>query len=238
MGKAASRQPVQARAEVTKTRILDVARRHFAERGFEAANTRDISQEAKVSHAMIRYHFGNKDILWRETVRDMYQSLWAEIGIGDGAKEGMEQLDLYAIADFREFIRRYIYYAARHPEYARIVIGESVRGGERLRWMSEEFIRPVHVRYAGPLRFHMENANLPKAWHISAVVMIAAMCQMPFVLAGEIGELYGVDMSQEAAIEAHIDSVFAFMFQDPSRFRKDWPKLPEWVKANSDTDPQ
>lgn len=236
MGKAASRQPVQARAEATKTRILDVARKHFAERGFESANTRDISQEAKVSHAMIRYHFGNKDTLWREAVRDMYQSLWAEIGIDDSAADNPEKLDLYAITDFREFIRRYIYYAARHPEYARIVIAESVRGGERLRWMSEEFIRPAHARYAGPLRFHMENANLPKAWHVSAVVMIAAICQMPFVLAGEIGELYDIDMSGEAAIEAHIDSVFAFIFHDPSRFRKDWPKLPDWVKTSPDTD--
>lgn len=233
MTKAATRKPVQARAEATKARILDVARKHFAERGFEAANTRDIARDAEASHAMIRYHFGTKDMLWREAVRDMYERLWAEIGM-EGEGEGVaSRLDLYEIADFREFLRRYIYYAARHPEYARIVIAESVRGGERLHWMAEEFIRPAHARYAGPLRFHMEQANLPKAWHISTVIMIAAICQMPFVLAGEIGEIYGVDMSDEAAIEAHIDSVFAFMFRDPSRFRQNWPKLPDWVEHSA-----
>jgi AcrR family transcriptional regulator len=235
MTKAAARKPVQARAEATKSRILDVARKHFAERGFEAANTRDIAREADASHAMIRYHFGNKDTLWREAVRDMYQNLWAEVGMGEDEADADKRLDLYSIEGFREYLRRYIYYAARHPEYARIVIAESVRGGERLRWMSEEFIRPAHKRYADPLRFHMENANLPKIWHISAVVMIAAVCQMPFVLSGEIGEIYGVDMSGGAAIEAHIDSVFALVFRDPSRFRQDWPKLPDWVNSRPES---
>lgn len=219
-----AKKPVQARAEATQARIMQVARRHFAERGFDAANTRDIAKDADSSHAMIRYHFGTKDNLWREAVRDMYENLWREIGISE---EG--GLNLYTMAGFREYIRRYIYYAAKNPEYARIMIGESVRGGERLKWMADEFIRPAHKRYAGPVKALMESADLPKAWHVSILLMVAAICQMPFVLAGEIKEIYDVDMSSQSAIEAHIDSVFALLFRDPSRFRGDWPTLPDWL---------
>lgn len=225
MAGKAVRKPVQARAEVTRSKILEVARTHFAERGFDAANTRDIAGDADVSHAMIRYHFGNKDKLWREAVSDMFHRLRTDLGFENGVPPDLESMDGY-----REFLRRYIYYCARHPEHARIMISESVRGGARLRWMVKEFIRPSHEVYAAPTRHHMENGSIPQAWHPSLIFMITAICQMPFVLAAEARELYGVDMLSNPAIEAHIDSVFAFLFRDPSRVRGDWPQLPDWLR--------
>lgn len=225
MAEGIARKPVQARAEVTRARILDVARHHFADRGFEAANTRDIAGDAEVSHAMIRYHFGNKDTLWREAVGDMFVRLRKDLGFVDGKPPELEGLD-----DYRDFLRRYIYYCARHPEHARIMISESVRGGERLKWMVREYIRPGHEIYAGPTRKHMERGEMPNAWQPSLIFIVTAVCQMPFVLAAEARELYGIDMQSDAAIEAHIDSVFAFLLRDPSRMRADWPALPEWLK--------
>lgn len=224
-GKTA-RKPLQARAEATRARILDVARHHFADRGFEAANTRDIANDADASHAMIRYHFGTKDNLWREAVADMFERLRAELGFENGTPPELDTIDGY-----REFLRRYIYYCAKHPEHARIMISESVRGGERLHWMVENFIQPGHAVYAGPTRKHMEEGRLPNAWHPSLIFMITSICQMPFVLAAEARELYGVDMLSDAAIEAHIDSVFAFLLRDPSRKRADWPKTPDWLNS-------
>lgn len=221
-----ARKPVQARAEATKARILEVARYHFAERGFDAANTRDIANDAEASHAMIRYHFGTKDNLWREAVADMFERLRAELGFQNGAPPEMDTIDGY-----REFLRRYIYYCAKHPEHARIMISESVRGGERLHWMVENFIQPGHAAYAGPTRKHMEEGRLPFAWHPSLIFMITSICQMPFVLAAEARELYGVDMLSAPAIEAHIDSVFAFLLRDPSRKRADWPATPDWLNT-------
>jgi len=228
MKQTRTRKPVQARAEATRARILDVARKHFAECGFDAANTRDIAQAAEVSHAMIRYHFTNKDNLWREAMRDMYERLWNEVGLREE-----NEIDLMTMDGFREFLRRYIHYAARHPEYARIMISESVKGGDRLQWMAEHFIRPAHARYAEPIRHHMQTGDLPKVWPVSIIMIVAAICQMPFVLAGEVEEIYGVDMASEAAIEAHIDSVFAFLFRDPSRVRSDWPAMTKTVTKTS-----
>jgi AcrR family transcriptional regulator len=69
---AGTRRPVQARAEETRARILQKARDAFAEMGFAGASIRDIAREAGVTHSMITYHFGTKDGLWREAVRDMF----------------------------------------------------------------------------------------------------------------------------------------------------------------------
>ena len=61
----------QVRAEETREAILQKAREAFAEHGFAGASIRDIAVEAGTTHSMIRYHFGTKDQLWREAVRDI-----------------------------------------------------------------------------------------------------------------------------------------------------------------------
>ena len=50
-------------AASTKDRLLDVAERLFAERGFPATSLRDITSEARVNVASVNYHFGSKESL-------------------------------------------------------------------------------------------------------------------------------------------------------------------------------
>ncbi|MGL6158869.1 TetR/AcrR family transcriptional regulator [Microbulbifer sp.] len=221
----AIRKPLQERAEATREKILDVARQHFAENGFSGTSLRDIARDCGVSHAMIRYHFATKDNLWREAVRDMFARLRAELGVAEGELASLDTLE-----GLREFLRRYIHYCARHPEHARIMISESVHGGERLQWMAQEFIQPGHAIYAAPIRRHMEKGNLPQAWLPSLMFTVAAICQMPFVLAPEAKEVYGVDMLSEPAVEAHVDSVLSLLLRLEPAGHKRWPALPDWLK--------
>ena len=50
-------------ATETKERILDVAERLFADRGFPATSLRDITAEASVNLGSVNYHFGSKEAL-------------------------------------------------------------------------------------------------------------------------------------------------------------------------------
>ena len=50
-------------ASETKDRILDVAERLFADRGYPATSLRDITAEAGVNLASVNYHFGAKESL-------------------------------------------------------------------------------------------------------------------------------------------------------------------------------
>ena len=52
----------------TKDRILDVAERLFATRGFAATSLRDITSEARVNLAAVNYHFGSKEELLAATM--------------------------------------------------------------------------------------------------------------------------------------------------------------------------
>ncbi|MCS7080966.1 MAG: CerR family C-terminal domain-containing protein [Chloracidobacterium sp.] len=52
-----------------KTRLLTVAERLFAERGFSCTSIRDLATEANVNIAAVNYHFHSKEELYLETLR-------------------------------------------------------------------------------------------------------------------------------------------------------------------------
>ncbi len=53
----------------TKERLLDAAEQLFAERGFEGASLRAVTQAAGTSVSAANYHFGSKQALLRATLR-------------------------------------------------------------------------------------------------------------------------------------------------------------------------
>ncbi|PKP81650.1 MAG: TetR family transcriptional regulator [Alphaproteobacteria bacterium HGW-Alphaproteobacteria-18] len=221
-----ARIPQQARSGESRANILNAARKAFAEKGFEAANIRDIATDAGVTHTLIRYHFGSKEELWKEVVTHMFQRLGEEMREGlKGVKGASPQENL------REFLRTYIRYCARNPEHVRIMIMESVHGGDRIEWMIS-YIRKSHQNQTPFLRRLMKDGDIPEVWLVSLFYSISAICQMPFVLAQSIKGVYGVDILSDEAIEAHTDTVLALLLRDKPKSRKHWPALPAWTSAS------
>lgn len=74
--------------DTTKSKILEVASRLFAEQGLEGTSIREISREADVNLAAINYHFKSKENLYLEVFTRNYQ--WMEEGIAQiGANENL-----------------------------------------------------------------------------------------------------------------------------------------------------
>jgi TetR/AcrR family transcriptional regulator, regulator of cefoperazone and chloramphenicol sensitivity len=59
----------------TRTRILEAAGRVFAEKGFAQATSREICALAKANAAAVNYHFGSKEQLYQEVLREADQRL-------------------------------------------------------------------------------------------------------------------------------------------------------------------
>lgn len=70
------RRPTSDRGEVTRQRLLEVAIRIFAARGFDGARTRDIAEAAKTNLVSIAYYFGNKQGLYHAVARHV-ATRWA-----------------------------------------------------------------------------------------------------------------------------------------------------------------
>src|SRR5262245_46563486 len=60
-------------AEQTRAAVIDAAERLFADRGFAATSTRDISAASGVSHPLIHHHFGSKEELYAAVKRRMVE---------------------------------------------------------------------------------------------------------------------------------------------------------------------
>jgi AcrR family transcriptional regulator len=59
--------PNRTRGVETRDRLLDAAEKLFAERGFDGASMRALTQAAGVSVSAANYHFGSKEALLRAT---------------------------------------------------------------------------------------------------------------------------------------------------------------------------
>ena len=62
-------------AKDTRQKILDSARKLFAERGYEGVSVREICAEAGVSDNAIHYHFKSKKALYRAVKNTIEQAI-------------------------------------------------------------------------------------------------------------------------------------------------------------------
>lgn len=198
----------QERSEQTRTEILQTALDLFSARGFAAVSLRDIADRVGVNHAMIRYHFGGKEELWRESAAFLFERLAQEIPPPDPT---VEQSPVEAL---KRYIRGYVHYCARHPEHARLIVQESVEGSERLQWVADHYIRPNHAR---TLKL-IEGSNIPAGLvgmdPVMLLYMVVAIAQMPYLVTAELKFVHDRDVLTPEAIEAHAEAVVKFIFRD------------------------
>ncbi len=182
----------------TRTRILDSAIKLFSERGFDAASVRDISAAAGVTHAVIRLHFGSKEQLWRAAIDRLFERQDEEVGLDVGqANEPLRP----------ERLRAYVRYCARHPEHVRIMVQESLRDTERVRWLAKTHIARLQAPFVRRFKKARKECPLAAFSIPSMLYSMVAASQMVFALGAEVKHVYGLDVNDPAFIAAHADTV-------------------------------
>src|SRR5690606_35095622 len=101
--------------------LLRAARVEFAERGYDAARVDRIAAAGGINKAMLYYHFGSKQQLYREILRDVFVTVGARaqaIAADDGGAE--QKLDAWVAAVVEE--------ASRRPWFPPIMLRELASG--------------------------------------------------------------------------------------------------------------
>ena len=109
----------------SRSRILAAATAEFALRGFAATTVDRIAARARFNKAMIYYHFGSKQSLYRAVLRDIFTAMGDHlVRIADEPLAPGEKLD--------RFVAAFVAEGSARPEIAPIVLREVAEGGRRL----------------------------------------------------------------------------------------------------------
>ncbi|WP_405697349.1 TetR/AcrR family transcriptional regulator [Streptomyces sp. NBC_01185] len=120
------RKPRQARAELTRERILTAAAHVFAEYGYAAGTTNRIAERARMSIGSLYQYFPNKDAVLAELlVRHLDRSTWTEADQLDLSAGGLETM-------VRTLVRDAIDNHRDDPQLLRIMIEEATLSQELL----------------------------------------------------------------------------------------------------------
>jgi TetR/AcrR family transcriptional regulator len=200
----------QSRGDATRRAILDAAIRIFARAGFDAASTRAIATEAGVHHALLRYHFADKDALWRAAVTQMFARQRQEFA----AMQSAAPADPRTTEGLKEMVRRFVRYSCAHPEHAQILVHEAITDGERQTWMTDTFVRANNASLFRPLTKQTEGGHLRLDDPVVSATIIGATSQMAFVLSRQLEALYGRSIASGDFAELLADGLVKALFRD------------------------
>jgi AcrR family transcriptional regulator len=190
--------------------LLESALIEFGTKGFDGASTRAIARRVEAHQPQINYHFDSKAALWTAAVDYLF-------GLLGEAMEGIVPTDLTGmeasqVADaFANAIRRFVAFAAEHPELNQIMVHEGTATSERLAWMAETHVRPFFDATRPPWQL-LRDAGIaaPIDSEILHYVLVGA-ASLPYVNAAEVRLLTGRDPNDPAWIRAHGDALVAIL---------------------------
>lgn len=134
-----------------KERLLCVAIRNFAEKGFEGASTREITEKAKVNISSISYYFGDKEGLYNaslELISDQIdKKLTAHAIIATNELKSRKVSNERKQEMVHDVFSRFVDVLlddSTSPYVAKIFLREHLEEGERLKKFYEKGLYPLH----------------------------------------------------------------------------------------------
>lgn len=106
----------------TRKRLLVAATRQFSQRGYDGVSVDDIVDAAKVNKRMVYHYYGNKEGLYSEVLRDVFQRL------SDLEIKAVETSSAPGEA-ITHILKVYFAFLDENPEFVALLSWENLNGG-------------------------------------------------------------------------------------------------------------
>lgn len=180
-----------AHRETVRANLLRAAREFFAKRDFTAASVREIAAAARVNPAMIHYHFGDKDGLYRAMLQETLGPVLQKVqGLLDrGGRESQNSI--------HEALEAVMTMLARDPWVARLIVREVLAEEGPFR---ELFIREFAAKGGGRLpqllEREMKNGRVRKDLDPTlGALSFMSMALFPFIALPVAEKVFGIRMT-------------------------------------------
>jgi AcrR family transcriptional regulator len=200
---AAAREPRTNDPERTRSDILEVATREFAEKGLAGARIDVIAEAMRTSKRMIYYYFGSKEGLYIAVLEEAYRRIRA-------IEANLHLEDLPPEDALRRLVGFTVDYQLANPDFIRLVMTENIHRGEYLKQSKSiqklnvpaiEGLRRVYERgvAAGVFRVGIDPVDLHMS--ISALSVFNVANRHTFSI------IFQRDLESPAALIARRDSI-------------------------------
>jgi AcrR family transcriptional regulator len=115
----------QRDAERTRTEILDVATREFADRGYNGARVDEIATKTRTTKRMLYYYFGSKEQLYIAVLERVYQQIRT-------AEQTLDVDGLDPVDAIRRIAELTFDHHQSHPDFIRLVSIENINRAEHM----------------------------------------------------------------------------------------------------------
>jgi AcrR family transcriptional regulator len=198
---------VRRTREDIRQQLLESALVEFGAKGFDGSSTRSIAQRIDAHQPQINYHFDSKEALWTAAVDYLFARLGEELAdlpLPAGADDPAQLASAFA-----EAIRRFVRFAAAHPELNRIMVHEATEDSDRLRWMVDRHVRPLYDAIRAVWQ-QLRDAGIAAPIDPAMIhYVIVGAASLPFVNAPEARLLTGAEPTDPHWVEAHADGLVA-----------------------------
>jgi AcrR family transcriptional regulator len=187
--------------------LLESALSEFAAKGFDGASTRAIADRVDAHQPQINYHFASKEALWEAAVEYLFGLLVDAVGDVPPLADAADPVELgQRVA---EMLRRFVHFAAAHPELNRIMVQEATEDSDRLRRMVERHVRPWYEATTVAWARLREAGIAAPIGPASVHWVIVGAASIAFVNAPEVRILAGAEPTDPLWVETHADGVVA-----------------------------
>jgi len=196
--------------EDIREQLLNAALVEFGANGFAGTSTRAIARRIGAHQPQINYHFASKEVLWTAAVDHLFAELVREMrGAGPGRVLRGSGDVAETCAAFAEIVRRFVRFAAQHPELNRIIVHEATAESDRVRWITERHVQPLY-RTVRRLWRRLRRAGVaaPIDDRLFHYVLVGA-ASIVYVNAPEARLLTGVEPTAARWVEAHAEGLVA-----------------------------
>lgn len=122
---------------MSEERILKVAQRIFAQKGYKSTTTQEIADKAKVNKAMIYYYFKNKEDLYIEVLKNFFKKISSSFS-------DVSSMDLSPFEKFKAFLSEYIDIISTNKEMPAFILQCFISRNKKVLYTLKELILPTY----------------------------------------------------------------------------------------------
>lgn len=196
--------------QIDLSKVLGIAIKSFADKGFDGTAMKTIAEEAGYTRAVMHYHFGNKEELWKKAVLHLNEKLMNRFEEIRGYFK-----DLEGLAAMKAYTRQFVYFSAEYPEFYKLIFHEMCTQTERATWLLENIYAPLDTLFVRENKKIKADKLVVQNYPVANMgAMLFSAINSVFIQAFRIENMYGVNPFEEKEIERHADIIITLFFAE------------------------